>query len=124
MEGLQKTALVHDPSILYKQKLMWQYPLLWLKQHRNNSFIPAIHRNKISRPNPDLTSSALILSNFVPIPHLQIEFPCNSPAPSPCFPQPIALQQLAEEINNSIKPGPKPGLNEILSEIKDVRENL
>ncbi len=32
-------------------------------------------------------------------------------------------RQLAEEINNNIKPGPKPGLNEILFEIKDVREN-
>ena len=32
-------------------------------------------------------------------------------------------RQLAEEINNSIKPGSIPGLNEILSEIKDVRKN-
>jgi hypothetical protein len=32
-------------------------------------------------------------------------------------------RKLAEEINNSIKPGSIPDLNEILSEIKDVRKN-
>jgi hypothetical protein len=30
-------------------------------------------------------------------------------------------KQLAEEINKSIKPGAKPGLDEIMSEIKEVR---
>lgn len=32
-------------------------------------------------------------------------------------------RQLAEEIKSSMKPGPKPGLDEILSEIKAVREH-
>ena len=32
-------------------------------------------------------------------------------------------RQLAEDINNSIKPGPKPGIDEILSEINAVRGN-
>lgn len=32
-------------------------------------------------------------------------------------------RQLAEDINNSIKPGPKPSIDEILSEINAVRGN-
>jgi hypothetical protein len=30
-------------------------------------------------------------------------------------------KKLAEEINKSIKPGPKPGMDEIVAEVKEVR---
>ncbi len=33
------------------------------------------------------------------------------------------VRELAEEINSNIKPGPKPSLDEILSEIKAVRKD-
>jgi len=33
-------------------------------------------------------------------------------------------KQLAQDINSNIKPGPKPGMEEIVAEIKNMRDGL
>ena len=35
-----------------------------------------------------------------------------------------SVTQLAQDINSNIKPGPKPGMDEIVAEIKNMRDGL